>query len=344
MKAARIGPLFRCLYLDETDQGVSACDGIIRPRLEIGERRFANGDDRAGRQAHEFGEVLDERFQRRAQLVLGCAARTWVREFRSGFKTESGNGFLKCHALSLPSRDKNSRPAVRALGGLSPNRGPGQAVAPAGYSGRGAVLLWSTRGRARSVFAIAGIPWQAGLASPLLAPFPSPSLRDSRGCAAVFQRCWDACLRNRGLRQGRSPSFSSRGAFYAAAPEGTGNRKGKRRELWGRCAAWDVVPRRTPGPGCTSRIPGRPSFCPPAGRIPGFRCNFAQFDRLGASHSAFRALPGIPIPLEFGLLAGFPRVGIDSGRGQNSTARGFHGRFRPSGGRGATDMVGFTHA
>ena len=35
-----------------------------------------------------------------------------------------------------------------------------------------------------------------------------------------------------------------------------------------------------------------------SGRIPGFRRNSANFDRLGAPYSAFRALPGIPLPLE----------------------------------------------
>ena len=78
LEAARIGPLAGCLDLDEADEGVCASDGVVRPRLEIGKRGFANRHDSAARQSREFAEVLDEPFQRRAKLILRCTARTRV--------------------------------------------------------------------------------------------------------------------------------------------------------------------------------------------------------------------------------------------------------------------------
>jgi len=74
MKAARIGPLFRCLYLDETDQGVSACDGIARPRLEFRERCLTDCYNRAAWQAREFGEACYERFDFASRPKLEMAS------------------------------------------------------------------------------------------------------------------------------------------------------------------------------------------------------------------------------------------------------------------------------
>ena len=77
-EAAGIGPLAGRLYLNEADQGVVARDGIVGPRLEIGERGFSDRHDSARRQSREFGDVRDERLQGSTQLILWCAARSRV--------------------------------------------------------------------------------------------------------------------------------------------------------------------------------------------------------------------------------------------------------------------------
>ena len=99
-EAAGVGSLPRRLDLDEADQGVSAGDGVVGPRLDVGERCLADHDYGARAQPRKHGKVRDEGLQRRAQLILGRSARTGVRELRFRFKPESGDGLLKLHARS----------------------------------------------------------------------------------------------------------------------------------------------------------------------------------------------------------------------------------------------------
>ena len=99
-EAAGVGSLPRRLDLDEADQSVSEGDGVVGPRLDVGERRLADHDHGTGAQPRKLGEIRDERFQRRAQLILRRSAGTRIRELGFRFKPESGDGFLKRHARS----------------------------------------------------------------------------------------------------------------------------------------------------------------------------------------------------------------------------------------------------
>ena len=103
LEAARISPLARRFDFDKANQGVSACDGIVGPRLEVSERSLADCHDCTGWKSRELGQIPNKSFQRRAQLVLRRTARTGVRELRFRFGAKRGNGLLKCHARSLAS-------------------------------------------------------------------------------------------------------------------------------------------------------------------------------------------------------------------------------------------------
>ncbi|MCY4350480.1 MAG: hypothetical protein OXC25_11600 [Thiotrichales bacterium] len=106
VESTRVGALARRLDLDEADQDVSAGDGVIGPRLDVGKRDLADHDHGAGAKPRKLGEIRDEGLQRRAQLILRCADRDGVRELGLRLTPECGNSLLKCHAWSprLPWR------------------------------------------------------------------------------------------------------------------------------------------------------------------------------------------------------------------------------------------------
>ncbi len=82
---AGVGPLAGCLDLQEADQGVAEGDGVVRPGLEGGQRRFTDGRDHPGGKAAQLGEVGEEPFQRGPQLVFRLTRGRDVVEFRPGF-------------------------------------------------------------------------------------------------------------------------------------------------------------------------------------------------------------------------------------------------------------------
>ena len=93
-------------------RAVSDGDGVVGPRLDIGERHLADHDHGAGVQPRKLGEVRDERLERGAQLILRRSARTGVRELGFRFKSEGGNGFVKCHVWSTNFEWVNIHPEL----------------------------------------------------------------------------------------------------------------------------------------------------------------------------------------------------------------------------------------
>ena len=108
LEAAGIGSLARRLDLNEADQGVSAGDGVVRPRLESASEVSPTATTLPGGNPVSSARFRDEAFQRRAQLVFGRTARAGIRELQFRFGAKLGYGFLKCHARPLALSDRTA--------------------------------------------------------------------------------------------------------------------------------------------------------------------------------------------------------------------------------------------
>jgi hypothetical protein len=76
---ARVRPVAGRFHFHEADRHVPQRDGVIRPGLEGGERRFADGNEQPAREAAEFREIGKECFQRGAELILRLAGGGRIR-------------------------------------------------------------------------------------------------------------------------------------------------------------------------------------------------------------------------------------------------------------------------
>lgn len=93
---ARIAALARRLDLDEANQRIGDADRVVRARVELRQRRFADQRQAARRQIVERGEAMQQRFERRAKLVLGRARHGRAVQLGAGPKAETSPAKVDC--------------------------------------------------------------------------------------------------------------------------------------------------------------------------------------------------------------------------------------------------------
>ena len=69
---AGVAALARRLDLDEADKRIVDDDGIVRPRLHLRERRFADKGQASRRKALERREFVEKPLERRPKLIFGA--------------------------------------------------------------------------------------------------------------------------------------------------------------------------------------------------------------------------------------------------------------------------------
>ena len=100
LELARIGTLARRLELNMTDKRAAQRDRVVRPGLKLRNADLADGRDGARRLPRRFGQVGEQRFERRAQLVFRVAGRTDPGKLRLEARPELRYGIIELHASS----------------------------------------------------------------------------------------------------------------------------------------------------------------------------------------------------------------------------------------------------
>src|ERR1019366_9184265 len=88
---ARIGPFARRFQFNESHERLVNGDGVVRPRLQIADGRFAHGGDGGLRETGQLSEVREQLLRRRAELILRFAARAGIGKLGFGFGPERGH-------------------------------------------------------------------------------------------------------------------------------------------------------------------------------------------------------------------------------------------------------------
>jgi hypothetical protein len=98
LEFSRVGALARRFHFDEANKRVVHRNGEIRTRLKMFDCRFADEMEGLGRQAVDLGQIVEEAFQRVAELVFWRAFCCHV--FQLGFRrfAEIRNGGHECFA------------------------------------------------------------------------------------------------------------------------------------------------------------------------------------------------------------------------------------------------------
>jgi hypothetical protein len=98
-KLTGVAALARPLDLHEADKRVTDADRIIRPRLQMRERRFTDQRQAARREAVERREFVEQPFERRPELVFGSPGNRRIVQFGPGFGAEGRDDARKCRYL-----------------------------------------------------------------------------------------------------------------------------------------------------------------------------------------------------------------------------------------------------
>ena len=85
---ARVAALARRLDLDEADKRIVDDDGVVRPGLQLRERRFADKRQAGRRKAAERREFVEKPLERRPKLIFGRAGNGGIVELGLGFGAE----------------------------------------------------------------------------------------------------------------------------------------------------------------------------------------------------------------------------------------------------------------
>ncbi len=94
-----IGPLTRGLEFDKTSECMVDRNGVVGTEREVFKRRLSDEDDvvACGERSH----ILQESFERSAELVFRIAARSYIGQLCSGRRAKARYRRLHRHAASI---------------------------------------------------------------------------------------------------------------------------------------------------------------------------------------------------------------------------------------------------
>ncbi len=106
---ARVAALARRLDLDEADKRVVDADRVIRPRLQMRERRFADERQAARREVVERREFVEKPLKRRPKLIFRGAGNGGIVQLGLGFGAEGRDDVRKCRFCNERSESIEDR-------------------------------------------------------------------------------------------------------------------------------------------------------------------------------------------------------------------------------------------